>query len=86
MQSDRDVSINWTKVTQAAVKLELQAPSLPLHRKMPSKYFAGNAHLEHHSNVKDFYHQIYCETVDTVANCVSIKRITPCMQTVSRFF
>ena len=55
---------------------------------MPSRYFEGNAQPEHHSNVEDFYHQVYFETVDTVANChiVSINRITPCMQTVSRFF
>ena len=29
IQSDRDASLHWTKVTQAAVKLELQTPSLP---------------------------------------------------------
>ena len=31
IQSDRDASLHWTKVTQAAVRLKLQAPSL-LHR------------------------------------------------------
>ena len=58
IRSDRDASLHWTKVTQAAVKLELQAPSLPHCRKMPSRYFEGNTQPEHHSNVEDFYHQI----------------------------
>ena len=68
VQSDRDASLQWTKVTQVAVKLELKAPSLPRHRKIPSRYLEGNAQPEHHS--KDFYCQIYFETVDTVANCI----------------
>ena len=42
IQSDRDANLHWTKVTQAAVKLELQAPSLPRHYKMPSRYFEGS--------------------------------------------
>ena len=37
---------------------------------MPSRYFEGNAQPEHHSNVKDFYHLIYFETADSVANCI----------------
>ena len=45
IRSDRDASLHWTKVTQAAVKLELQAPSLPRRRKMPSRYFEGNLNL-----------------------------------------
>ena len=53
------------------MKLELQAPSLPRRRKMPSKYFEGNAQPEHHSDVEDFYNQIYFETMDTVANCIA---------------
>ena len=66
--------------TQATVKLELQAPSLPRRRKMPSRYFEGNAQPEHRSNVEDFYHQIYFEPVDTAANyIVEHKMITPCM-------
>ena len=36
---------------------------------MPSRYFEGNAQPEQHSNVEDFYHQVYFDTVDTVANC-----------------
>ena len=64
IRSDRDASLHWTKITQAAVKLELQAPSLPRRHKMPSRYFEGNAQPEHHSNVEDFYCQIYFETVD----------------------
>ena len=48
-----------------------------------------NAQPEHHSNVEDFYHQVYFETVGTVAivalKSVSIKSITPCLQSVSRF-
>ena len=59
IRSDRDASLHWTKVTQAVVKLELQAPSLPRHRKKPSRYFEGNAQPEHHSDVEDFYHLIY---------------------------
>ena len=55
---DRDTSLHWTKDTQAAVKLELQVPPFPCRRKMPSRYFEGNAQPEHHSNVKDFYRQI----------------------------
>ena len=51
-------------------KLELQAPSLPHHHKMPSRHFEGNAQPEHHSNVEDFYRQISFETVDSVANCI----------------
>ena len=70
MRSDRDASLHWTKVTQAAVKLELQVPSLPHRCKMPSEYFEGNAQPEHRSNIEDFYHQIYIEAVDTVANCI----------------
>ena len=79
-----DASLHWTKlltirhgckppldqVTQAAVKLELQAPSLPPRRKMPSQCFEGNDQPEHHSNIEDIFHQIYFETVDTVANCI----------------
>ena len=68
--SDRDASLHWIMITQAAVKLELQAPSFPHHSKMPSRYFDGNAQPEHHSNVEDFYPQLYFETVDTVANCI----------------
>ena len=67
---DRDASLHWTKVTLAAVKLKLQAPSLPHHRKIPSRYFEGNAQPEDNSNVEDFYHLIYFETVDTAANCI----------------
>ena len=52
------------------MKLELQAPSLLRRRKTPSKYFEGNAQHEHHSYVGDFHHQIYFETVGTVANCI----------------
>ena len=70
IRSVRDVSLHWTKVTQAAVKLELQASPLPCRRKMPSKYFEGNAQPEYYSNVENFYCQIYFETVDTVANCI----------------
>ena len=65
---DRNASLHRTEVTQAAVKLELQAPSLSRRRKMPSRYF--EAQPVHHSNVEDYYHQIYFETVDTVANCI----------------
>ena len=53
--SERDASFHWTEVTQAAVKLELQAPSLPHHHKMPSRYFEGNAQPEQHSVVGNFY-------------------------------
>ena len=70
IRSDWDASLHWTKVTQAALKLELQTPSLPCHHKIPSRYFEGNAQPEHHSNLEDFYHQIYLETVGTVANCI----------------
>ena len=58
IQSDRNPSLHWTKVNHAAVKLELQAPSLPRRRKIPSRYFEGNAQPENHSNVEDFYYQI----------------------------
>ena len=34
IRSDKDASLHWTKVTQAAVKSELQAPSLPRRCKM----------------------------------------------------
>ena len=54
IQSDKDASLHWTKAIEAAVKLELQAPSLPRCCKMPSRYFEGNAQPEHHSNVEDF--------------------------------
>ena len=54
IQSDRDATLHWTKVTQAAEKLELQAPSLPRCCKMPSRYFEGNAQPEHHSYVENF--------------------------------
>ena len=37
---------------------------------MPSKYFEGNAQLGNHSYVVDFYHQIYFEPEDNVANCI----------------
>ena len=37
---------------------------------MPSKYFEGNAQPEHHSNVGDFYRQVYFKTVDTIADGV----------------
>ena len=80
----QDASLHWTKVIQAAVKLELQAPSLPCRHKMPSRYFEGNAQPEHHSYVEHFYRQIYLETVDTVANyiveCFNQKDYL-CMQT-----
>ena len=52
--SDRDASLHWTKVTQAAVKLELLAPSLSHCCKMPLRYIEGNAQPEHHFNVEDF--------------------------------
>ena len=68
IRSDRDASLHWTMVTQAAVKLELQATSLPC--KVISWYFDGNAQPEQHSNVENSYHQTYFETVDTVANCI----------------
>ena len=70
IRSDKDASLHWTKVTQAAVKLELKASSFPRHRKMPSRYFEGNVQPEHHSNVENFYRQIYFEALDTVANCI----------------
>ena len=70
VRSDRDASLHWTKVTQAAAKLELQTPSLPHRRKVPSRYSEGNAHPEHHSNIENFYRQVYFETVDTVASCI----------------
>ena len=65
IRSNRDASLLWTKVTKAAVKLELQAPSLPRCRMMPTRYFEGNSQPGHHSDVEDFYCQIYFETVDT---------------------
>ena len=65
----RNASLHWTKVIQATVKLELQAPSLPHHCKIPSRYLEGDV-PEHHSNVEDLYRQIYFETVDTVTNCI----------------
>ena len=37
---------------------------------MSSRYFEVSAQTEHHSNVKNFYCQIYFETVGTVANCI----------------
>ena len=37
---------------------------------MPSQCFESNAQPEHHSNIEDIFHQIYFETVDTVANCI----------------
>ena len=37
---------------------------------MLSRYFEGNSQPEHLSNVQDFYHQIYFETMETVANCI----------------
>ena len=52
------------------MKLELQAPSLQRRHKILSRYFEGNAQPELYFNVEDFYHQIYFETVDTVANCI----------------
>ena len=70
IQSDRDASLRWIMVTQAAVKLDLQAPSLPSCHKMPSRYFEDNAQPEHHSNLEDFYHLIYFETVDTLSSCI----------------
>ena len=66
IRSDMNASFHWTEVT----KLELQAPSIPHHRTMLSRYFEGNAQHEHLSNGENFYCQIYFETVDTVANCI----------------
>ena len=43
-------------------------PSLPCHRKMPSRCFEDIAQPGYHSNIEDFYCQICFETVDTVAN------------------
>ena len=60
IRSDRDASLHWIKVTQAAVKCELQATSH--RRKKPSRYFEGNVQPEQHSNVEDFYCLIYFET------------------------
>ena len=74
-------------MTQVAVNLELQTLSLPHCRKMPSWYFEDNSQLEHHSNVEDFYYQIYIETVDTIANSIVEhfnQNITQYMQTMSR--
>ena len=68
IQSERNASLHWTKVTQVAVNLELQAPSLPCCHKMPSRYFGGIAQPEHYSNDENFYRQIYFESVDTIAN------------------
>ena len=70
IKSDRDASLRWIMFTEAAVKLDLQAPSLLCCRKMPSRYFEGNAKPEHHSNVEDFYNLIYFETVETVSSCI----------------
>ena len=70
IRSDRDASLHWTKVNQASVKLELQALSLPRPCKMLSRYFEGNAQLEDHSNVEDFYLQIYLETMNTVVTAL----------------
>ena len=53
IRSHRDPSLHWTKVTQAAVKLELQAHSLSHRHKMPSRHFKSNAQPEHYSNVED---------------------------------
>ena len=69
IRSDRDASLHWTKVTQAAVKLELQAPSFPCCTKTPSRYFEDNAQTELYSNVEDIYHHIY-KAMDTVANSI----------------
>ena len=52
------------------MKLELQAPSLPCRRKIPSMYFEGNVQPDHYSKVEDFYRQIYFEPTDTVANSI----------------
>ena len=35
----------------------------------PSRYFEGNVQPKHHSNVENFYRQMYLETMITVANC-----------------
>ena len=86
IRSDGDASFQWTKVIQDAVNLELQAPSLPHHRKMPSRCFEGNAQPEHHSNVEDFDGQIYIETVDSIANCIVEHFNQKDMRTVGRFF
>ena len=63
--TDRDASLRCIKITQAAMKLKLKAPSYLHHRKMPSRYFEGNAQPEHHSNfdcqvniVEDFNFQL----------------------------
>ena len=70
LQPDRDERLYWTRVTQAAVKLELQAPPLLHCHKIQSRYFDGNAQPEHDSNAEDFYRQIYFETVDSETNCI----------------
>ena len=54
IRSDRNASLHWTKVTQATVKLELHAFSLPCHHKISSRYFEGNTQPEQHSNVRTF--------------------------------
>ena len=70
IRSDRDVSLHWTKVTQAAVKLRVTSTFIASSPKKPSRYFEANAQPGHRSHAKDFYHQIYFETVETVANCI----------------
>ena len=49
IRSYRDASLHWTTVTQATVKVELQAPSLQHCLMMPLRYFEANAQPEHHS-------------------------------------
>ena len=70
IQLDRDADLHCTKVTQAAVKLELQAPSLPCCRKMASRYPEGNAQPEQHFNVGDYYCQVNFEIVNSETNCI----------------
>ena len=52
LRSARDANLHWTNVPQATVKLELQSLSLLRQRKMPSRYFEGNAQPEHVANVE----------------------------------
>ena len=70
MRSDTQFDLFWAKVISSACELNINEPSLPRKRKLPSHYEPGISSPTFPETPKDYYRQIYFNSLDYTMSCI----------------
>ena len=70
LRNEKHYDLFWQKVIGMAEENNVENPKLPRNRKRPARYEDGNAAAEFHLTPKDYYRQIYYESLDLIVQSI----------------